>query len=148
MGTLPHIRAHTDFAKAAFRCHCSQENDDYKMINTFRVYWETVNKIQRFYRRTAEAQKVRKLALLDMFEKEQKSMQKYYFDRLKKQKKLKQVHAALSGITKEQRDLVLKHYYMNKLTQENMIKTIYKCAKTYHKRGTVVNIRTGEYARR
>ena len=75
-------------------------------------------------------------------------MQKYYFDRLKKQKKLKQVHAALSGITKEQRDLVLKHYYMNKLTQENMIKTIYKCAKTYYKRGTVVNIRTGEYARR
>lgn len=34
------------------------------------------------------------------------------------------------------------------MTQENMIKSIYKCAKTYHQRGVIVNIRTGEYSKR
>ena len=74
MGTLPHIQNYTDIAKATFKSHCSQENEDFKMINCFKVFYETVVKLQRFYRRTAKAQEVRLLTLSEMFEKEQKSM--------------------------------------------------------------------------
>lgn len=85
------------------------------MINSFKVFYETVVRIQRFYRRSLEASSVRRLTLVDMFEKEQKSMQKYYLEKAKKNKKMKQTYQLLCGITKEGRDHVLDRFYDNKI---------------------------------
>lgn len=105
------------------------------MKRDFRSFYYKCLKIQDAVKWIEEVRVTRRKVLEKCFEKERSHMTKYYVDKAKKNKKFKAIFNQLAKLPDENKHMLLRNYYENKVRSENLQNAIYACVKHSVKSG-------------
>lgn len=103
----------------------SDTADTFDTANVLRAFHGKVVRVQGAVRHACRV-RILRIRLIDgFFEKERSIMVKHYETKMKKQKKLRSLVAALRGIAPQAKQLVLQTYYMNKIVSQNLTAAVH-----------------------